>query len=86
VKVGCSGKSNIGMPPYLGVNRNVNVGWRHLNSSFGCISIHKLFIEEVIPQTKSVPPALQHSLELGIHFNNLSPMPTAGRLALINVL
>ena len=34
--------------PYLGVNRNIKAGWRHLHSSFGGIGLRKLLTETTI--------------------------------------
>ena len=36
------------MLPYLGVNRNIKSGWRHLHSSFSGIGLRKLLTEVVI--------------------------------------
>ena len=36
------------MLPYLGVNRNIKSGWRHLHSSFCSIGLRKLLSEVVI--------------------------------------
>ena len=36
------------MLPYLGVNRNIKAGWRHLHSSFSGIGLRKLLTEVVI--------------------------------------
>jgi hypothetical protein len=36
------------MLPYLGVNRNIKAGWRHLPSTFGGIGLRKLLSEVVI--------------------------------------
>ncbi len=36
------------MLPYLGVNRNIKFGWRHLHSSFGGIGLRKLLTEVAI--------------------------------------
>ena len=36
------------MLPYLGINRNIKAGWRHLHTTFGGIGLRKLLSEVVI--------------------------------------
>ena len=36
------------MLPYLGINRNIKAGWRHLHTTFGGIGLRKLLSEVII--------------------------------------
>ena len=65
------------MLPYLGVNRNIKAGWRHLHTTFGRIGLRKLLSEVVISrlnlflQHYDTPSTLGHKLHISLQHMQL---------------